>query len=104
MVGGARVPLGSAYAPQSGRVQIGIRPEYAEMTASDGVPVRVLRVEDVGRHRIVRAEAAGSALNVILPEGAALGTDMTHVRFQPDKVNVYVNDWRVAPIAGGAAL
>ena len=100
VVAGATVPLAGAYGPQKGRTQIGIRPEYVTMSATDGVPARILRIEDVGRHRIVRAEVAGTPLNVILPEGTELGADMTRVRFDPARVNVYVDDWR---IRGGAA-
>lgn len=89
------VPLGTTYAPQQGRTQIGIRPEYATMTAGDGLPARILRIEDVGRHRIIRAEVAGSMISVIVPEGQPVGADLSHVRFDPDHVNVYANDWRV---------
>ncbi|MGL6210548.1 MAG: ABC transporter ATP-binding protein [Paracoccaceae bacterium] len=94
------VPLGASYGPQTGRTQIGIRPEYVEMTNGNGLPARILRIEDVGRHRILRADVAGGQISVILPEGREVGPDLTHVRFNPAKVNVYVNDWR---IAGGAA-
>ncbi len=89
------VPLGATYAPQQGRTQIGIRPEYAVMTKGEGLPARVLRVEDVGRHRIIRADVAGTQISVIVPEGQPVGDDLTHVRFDPARVNVYANDWRV---------
>ena len=89
------VPLAANYAPQQGRTQIGIRPEYAEMTAGIGLPARILRIEDVGRHRIIRAEVAGTAISIILPEGQPVAADLTHVRFDPARVNVYANDWRV---------
>lgn len=103
-VGGVTLPLAATYAPQKGRVQIGIRPEYVQMTAGEGLPARVLRIEDVGRHRILRAEVSGAALNVVLPEGQDITVDMTHVRFDPARLNVYVDDWRVAPLnaVGGA--
>ncbi len=96
LVKGQAVPLGARYGSITGRTQIGIRPEYAEMTTGDGLPCVVRRVEDVGRHRIVRADVAGTAISVILPEGGQIGADMTHVRFNPAKVNVYADDWRVA--------
>ncbi len=99
IIAGAKVPLAASYGPQKGRIQVGIRPEYVTMSATDGVPARILRIEDVGRHRILRADVAGAALNVILPEGAEVGADMTRVRFDPARVNVYVDDWR---IKGGA--
>jgi glycerol transport system ATP-binding protein len=91
--------LGAGYGPIQGRVQIGVRPEFCRLTAGQGLPVRILRVEDVGRHRIIRAEAAGQPVNIIAPEGRALATDLTYVAFDPAGINVYADDWRVAPLA-----
>ncbi|AWD21825.1 ABC transporter ATP-binding protein [Fuscovulum blasticum] len=99
-VQGAPVPLGASYAPIAGKSQIGIRPEYAVLTRGDGLPITIRRVEDVGRHRIIRGDVAGSSVNVIAPEGMAVDTTLTHVRFTPDRINVYADDWRVE---GGAA-
>ena len=105
MVAGQPVALGAGYGPVPGRVQIGIRPEYAVLTAGDGLPFTLRRVEDVGRHRIIRGEVAGATVNVIAPEGMAVDASLTHVRFQPERINVYADDWRVAPVGtvGGAA-
>ena len=94
-VNGAAVPLARGYGPLSGNVAIGVRPEHARLSASEGLPVRIRRVEDVGRHKIVRAEFFGSDINIIAREDEAIGTDMTRVVFQPEKVNVYADDWRV---------
>lgn len=99
IVGGHVIPLAGHYGELSGRTQIGIRPEYTQLTSGHGVPVRIRRVEDVGRRRIVRAEITNVALNVILPEGCPLDSTMTHVHFAPEKINVYADDWRVQ---GGA--
>ncbi|WP_435256630.1 ABC transporter ATP-binding protein [Thioclava sp. FR2] len=93
---GATVELGAAYGPTRGRTQIGIRPEYCVLTEGNGLPVIIKRVEDVGRHRLVRAEAAGQSLNIVVPEGMPVGADMTHVSFVADKINVYADDWRVS--------
>ncbi|WP_309664309.1 ABC transporter ATP-binding protein [Tabrizicola sp.] len=91
---GVTVPLGATYAPIKGRSQIGIRPEYV-LLGDEGFPVTVKRVEDVGRHRIVRAELQGQPLNAILSEGMVLPAD-ARVTFVPGKINVYADDWRVA--------
>ncbi len=102
-LGGGTVDLGTAYGPVQGRTQIGIRPEHAVLTAGTGLPVTIRRVEDVGRHRLVRADLTGTTgqpLNVVVPEGMPLGADLTHVSFTPDKISVYADDWR---ITGGAA-
>jgi glycerol transport system ATP-binding protein len=82
-VQGASVPLGAAYGPLTGRTQIGI------------LPVTIRRIEDVGRHRLIRAEMLGQPLSIVAPEGQEVGTDMTHVSFAPQKINVYADDWRV---------
>jgi glycerol transport system ATP-binding protein len=60
-------------------------------------PVQIRRIEDVGRHKIVRARLGDHDLNIIAPENAVIGQDMTRVTFDPAGINVYVNDWRVAP-------
>ena len=93
---GCDVALGASYAPVVGRSQIGIRPEYCSLTSGAGLPVTLRRVEDVGRHRIIRADLFGQAFNLIAPEGMVIGADMTRVVFAPDKINVFADDWRVA--------
>jgi glycerol transport system ATP-binding protein len=97
---GVAVPLGAGYGPTTGRTQIGIRPEYV-LIADEGLPVTVKRVEDVGRHRIVRAELQGQPLNAILPEGMAVPGADAKVSFAAGKINVYANDWRVTPLETG---
>lgn len=94
-VAGTTIDLGRSYPGLVGRVEIGIRPDYVEVTSGDGLPARILRVEDVGRHRILRAEVAGRPVNALLPEGQAIHADMTHLRLQAARINVYANDWRV---------
>lgn len=92
---GVDVPLTGSYAPLLGRIQIGIRPEYCELTSGTGLPITIQRIEDVGRHRIIRGEVAGQVVNVISPEGTEIGADQTRVRFAPERINVYADDWRV---------
>lgn len=99
VVAGTEIPLGASYAPPKGRVQIGIRPEYATLSNGVGLPFTLRRVEDVGRHRIIRGEVAGQTVNVIAPEGMPVGAELTHVSFAPDRIGVYADDWRVT---GGA--
>ena len=99
-VDGSQIPLGQGYGALDGKVEIGVRPEYAKLSQSEGLPVKVRRVEDVGRHKIIRAEFFGNDINIIAGEGDRIGADMNRVTFDPTRVNVYANDWRVE---GGAA-
>jgi len=97
-VDGVEIPLGGDYGRPGGRVQIGVRPEFTRLHGgNEGLQVRLKRVEDVGRHMILRTDFYGQELNVIAPESAGMGPDMTRLSFAPEAVNVYSDDWRVAP-------
>ena len=95
-VGGAAVPLASAYGPLDGHVTIGVRPEFVRLGQDPaGLPVSVRRVEDVGRQKIVRAELEGAPINIIAAEGAEITPDMNRVTFDPAAIGVFRDDWRV---------
>lgn len=96
-IGDQQLSLGAKYGPVQGRVQIGIRPEYVRLCDTGGLQAQISRVDDVGRHRILRAEIAGTALAVVLPEGAQVPAGTCRLRFETDKIGVYADDWRVAP-------
>jgi glycerol transport system ATP-binding protein len=95
-VPGGTTALAGSYGALSGKVQLGIRPEHVRLSADQGLPVTIRRIEDVGRHRIIRADLMGHDLNIIAPEDQAIGADMTRAVFDPGRVNIYADDWRVA--------
>lgn len=103
-VAGARVDLGAGYAPQGSKIELGVRPEFIRLaTDGQGVPARVDRVEDVGRHKIVRLDVGGAEISAIAAEGVPVPADAGHITFAPEGINVYADDWRVAPHEGGTA-
>jgi len=93
-VHGTTVRLKKHFGQPSGKVEIGVRPEFVTLTEGEGLPVNVRRVEDVGRHKIVRADLFGNEINIVAGEGQSISPDMNRVTFDDDQVNVYVNDWR----------
>ena len=96
MVEGVQVPLGAGYSGLKGKVEIGIRPEFVRLSANGtGLPVKLRRVEDVGRHRILRADFFGREINAVLEEGAAVPADASRLTFDPARINVYADDWLV---------
>ena len=96
VIDGTDIPLGAGYKQLSGKIQIGIRPEFTRLTNdSGGLEVKVRRVEDVGRHKIVRADFFGSEINIIVEEGVEIHADMNRVTFDPAGINVYADDWRI---------
>jgi glycerol transport system ATP-binding protein len=94
-VEGTELPLGQGYGRLEGKVEIGVRPEFVRLSQSGGLPVKVRRVEDVGRHKIVRAEFFGHEINIIAGEDERITAEASRVTFDPAHVNVYANDWRV---------
>ncbi len=99
-IGETVIDLGAVYPALSGRVQIGIRPEFVRLTdAASGLPVELRRIEDVGRHRILRLSHAGRELNAILGEDAPLPTKVSGVTFDPAAISIYHDDWRIEPVA-----
>lgn len=95
VIDGVEIAMNSAYAPLAGKVEIGVRPEFTRLSATEGLPVKIRRVEDVGRHKIVRADFFGRDINIIADEGQSIGADMNRVTFDAAHVNVYADDWRV---------
>ncbi|MFD0859965.1 ABC transporter ATP-binding protein [Roseovarius aquimarinus] len=101
-VAGATIDLGQGYAA-TGRMQIGVRPEFITLhSGGEGIPARVTRVEDVGRHKIVRLDAGGTPVSAIAGEGETIPAGTDRIRFAPGGINIYADDWRVAP-SGEAA-
>jgi len=97
-LGGAVVSLGASYGAATGKTQLGVRPEFVRLTTDGtGVPARIRRVEDVGRHKIVRLDVGGQEVNAIASEGDSIPADVDGVSFDPEGINVYADDWRVEP-------
>lgn len=97
VIDNVEIPLGRGYGRPAGRVQIGVRPEFTRLgTGNDGLKVDVRRVEDVGRHKIVRTDFFGTEINVIAGESAETAAAAGRVTFDPAAINVYVDDWRIA--------
>nr|WP_111300516.1 ABC transporter ATP-binding protein [Paracoccus saliphilus] len=95
LVPGGTTALSGSYSGLTGNIQIGVRPEHVRLSRDEGLPVTIRRIEDVGRHRIIRADLMGHDLNIIAPEDQAISSDMTRAVFDPARVNVYADDWRV---------
>jgi glycerol transport system ATP-binding protein len=74
--------------------QIGVRPEFVRF-ASEGLPVRIERVADLGRHRIVEARHGEQLIKAVVAEGAALPQDSGYLVFEAAHTHVYADGWLV---------
>jgi len=90
-VGGVDVPLAHFYPDlaSKGRIEIGVRPEFLRVRAGgEGLPAIIRRVEDAGRHKIVRGEFNGVALAALVDEDDQVPS--SDVRFVPEASHVHV--------------
>jgi glycerol transport system ATP-binding protein len=83
------------------RLEIGVRPEYVRIGV-EGIPARLVRVEDAGRFRIVHAVVEGHAITAILREGEEIPAEL-HVTIDPKGLNLYADSWRVELNGDGEA-
>lgn len=93
-IGDQNLVLSSAPGIKGGaRTELGIRPEFITL-GREGMPVTISKVEDIGRHKIVRASFAGHPLTVVVPEDGDIPSE-PHVSFDPKAIGIYADSWRV---------
>lgn len=91
IVEGFRMVLPRVYPDLQGSIELGIRPEFIRIVeAGAGMPVTVTAIEDVGRHRIVRAMLGRQTLDIVVPEGLAIPSQ-ADVIFETGNIGVYHN-------------
>ncbi len=91
------IELGRHYAaPAPGSsVQLGFRPDYASLAPAGGIPVRVRRIEDLGRRRLARVALGEHELFATLPHGVSIAGDEAGLLIDRDRLFVYVDERRV---------
>ncbi|MGA2551959.1 MAG: ABC transporter ATP-binding protein [Burkholderiaceae bacterium] len=91
------IELGANYPPppKGSTVQIGFRPDFAVLSRSGGYPVRVRRIEDLGRRRIARVALGPHEIFATLPYGVSLDGEGASMSLRTDRVFVFVNEQRV---------
>ena len=92
-LGSHPIALPGGVSTRGGRTELGVRPEYVRLGA-DGLPARVVKVEDIGREKVVRLDLEGHEVAAVIGEDDPVPTD-PRVSFDPAGVNLYENDWRV---------
>src|SRR6266545_6969006 len=76
LVGGQPVPVQNRPAgAQAGvRLEVGVRPEFVTL-ADDGIPVRIAKVSDAGRYRIVEARHGEHRINLLVGDGVSVPSE-----------------------------
>jgi glycerol transport system ATP-binding protein len=72
--------------------EVGIRPEFLRIAAGgEGIRAKVRRVEEAGRHRIVRAEIGGQVVCALARENETIPEGDIRLAAEPQHVHVYAN-------------
>ncbi len=102
-IDGHEVALGAAYPALAAgsAVKLGIRPDYTTLSASGGLPVHIRRVDDLGRKRLAHVTLGGQPLVATVPNGFGIGGSEAHLRLDPARTHVYVDDRRVVGSSSG---
>ena len=74
------------------RTEIGVRPEFVRF-AEQGIPVRVVRVADAGRHQIVETRHGDTVIRVLLDEHQAVPAQAAHLALDPAFTRLYADGW-----------
>jgi glycerol transport system ATP-binding protein len=80
--------------PPGAKLELGVRPEFVRL-AADGIPVRVTKVSDTGRLRIVEARHGDVPLKLLVGEGERVPAETAFVRFEPTRTQLYADGWIV---------
>ncbi len=85
--------------PHSAKIEVGIRPEYLSLAQPQekGLPVKIIKIDDIGRHKIARVALKrpdDSMLSCRRLSG--MTGDQASLVFDTAHTNIYVNDHLIA--------
>lgn len=96
VVQGYEIALDRTYTSQdpSAKIEVGIRPEHLHLTPpdTDGLPITITKVDDIGRHKIVRVALGDTEMNVVMTEFTGSAGDKAALHFDISHTNIYAND------------
>ena len=78
---------------EGARIELGIRPEFVRL-GREGMPVKITKVEDTGRQKIVRTMFCGHPLSIVAPEDTEIPSE-ARVTFEAQAIGIYADSWRV---------
>ena len=95
-LGDIRLKLNRKYRKLTGHIELGIRPEFIELSDKSGdMEIDINRVEDIGYHKIVRAKHKDMHIDIIVPEDIKVTQEMKYISFDLDRIFIYEDGWLV---------
>jgi len=97
-MGDVKLKLHSIFPDLKGRVELGIRPEFITLSKDSGdIKIEIIRIEDIGYHKIVRAIHDNIKINIVVPEDVKIDNNMKFASFDRDHIFIYQDGWLVEP-------
>jgi glycerol transport system ATP-binding protein len=78
--------------PAGARLELGVRPEFVRLRPA-GIPVRITRVSETGRHRIVETRHGEEVIRLLVKEGEGVPSGEAHLAFDPAFTQLFADGW-----------
>ena len=103
-IGNHSINLKGDYASLTGKVELGIRPEFVSLNKIEsGIPVQITGTDDIGRFKIIHATIDDFEMNIVLNEGQSIPSN-PYIKFETSRINIYQNDHLVRPMVNGRGI
>ena len=76
-------------------LELGVRPEFVHLSP-DGIPVKIDKVNDAGRYRIVDARHGDHRISLLVGENDELPGESARLTFDPRQTRLYADGWLVS--------
>ena len=92
LLNGQAVALEGAVTGDGGTTELGIRPEFITL-ADSGIPARVRKVSDVGRHAVIETMVGDTAVKAVVESAEVEQGAEVHLAFRQDQTRLYRDGW-----------
>ena len=74
------------------KIQVGIRPEFIKFS-NDGIPVKIKRVSDTGRHKVIDTECSSGSIKILANTSTQIPSGSAHITFDQKHTYAYGDNW-----------
>ena len=98
MFHGNAVALEGNVTGSGGTTELGIRPEFIKLSDA-GIPARVRKVSDVGRHAVVETIVGDIPVKAVVDSDSVEQGEEVHLTFEPAQTRLYRDGWIATEVA-----
>lgn len=91
---GVGIGLAETNTATGGGLEVGVRPEFVHFD-DGGIPVKLNKVDDLGRYQVAEVEVDGHTIKMIVEEGGDIPSENPRIVFDLDRTGLYRDGWRV---------